>query len=217
MPSNPLAVQLADNAMTTLADLKVMLGLDPADENPLRDSMLTHIINYVSAWIERQTGRTFKRQTYTHKFRAAGVQELVLPQWPIIRVHSIKAPGGEIIPADSYDFSQTGKIGVIWCDQGWPLDGYRGGLAFNMVALKREITVKYVAGYVLPKDATKRDPATLPYDLMGVAWQIMSQEYTMQSNGAQGLAAFSIADVTWTFDKQPRQEWLKTIALYTRL
>ena len=217
MPSDPYTVQLADNAMTTLGDLKVILGIDPQDTNERRDAYLTHMINYVSAWIERQTGRKFKRQIYTQNFKAAGGQELVLPQWPITRVFWIKAPGGDVIPADTYDFSQTGEIGTIWRDQGWPLDGYRGGLAFDMVALKREITVKYVAGYVLPKDATERHPATLPYDLIGVVWKIIQQEYAIEQNNAHGLTAFSISDVSWSFDKTPHDEWMSVIQLYARL
>ncbi len=79
------------------------------------------------------------------------------------------------------------------------------------------LEVKYTAGYVLPKDATEDDPCTLPADLQGVVWGIIQQEFSIMQNGAQGLSAFSISDVSWTFDKNPRESWLTTIGYYTRL
>jgi len=217
MSSNPLNVALADNALTTLVDIKIMLGIAPDDEDPLRDAMLTHSINAVSAWVERITGRKLGRQTYTHRFKAAGGQELVVPQWPIVKVFHVKDSGATIPPAE-YDYAQAGEIGMIYKDTGWPLRGYRAGLAFDLVATKQCIEVKYSAGYVLPKDADPpRKPCTLPADILSVVWQAVEQEYTLRCSGAAGLAAFSIADVSWTFDKTANQTWLDTLGRYARL
>ena len=77
--------------------------------------------------------------------------------------------------------------------------------------------MKYTAGYVLPKDATEDNPCTLPADLQGIVWGIAQQEFSIMENGAEGLSAFSISDVSWTFDKEPRQSWLDIIGYYTRL
>ncbi|MDR1465436.1 MAG: hypothetical protein LBJ11_09085 [Oscillospiraceae bacterium] len=217
MNACPLAIPLADNALTTLADVKVMLGIDLASVDAMRDARLTHLINYVSAWVEQTTGRKLRRQVYTHFFNAAGGQELVMLQWPIVKVLYIKMDG-EKIPPDRYDYAQTGYLGVIYKDDGWPLQGYRSGLAYDIVAPKRNIEVKYTAGYVLPKDAhPPRDPCTLPADLLGVVWQAIQQEWVLQQSGAAGLSAFSISDVSWTFDKTPNESWMKTLGSYTRL
>jgi len=73
-----------------------------------------------------------------------------------------------------------------------------------------------VAGYVLPKDATEDDPQTLPADLEGLVWEIVTQAYTNLQNGSMGLNSFSISDVSWNFDKSTHPEWTQLIGLYMR-
>lgn len=212
------AIPLAPNALTTLEAMKTMLGIAPDDTDPQRDAIIVNLINSVSAWVERMTGRHLGKKTYIQQYVASGTQELVLLQWPILAVEYVKdTSDGDIIPASEYDFNVTGEIGVLYKDKGWPLRGYRGGLSYDIVAPMRCLEVKYTAGYVLPKDATEEEPSTLPFDLQGVVWGAVSQEFATMQNGAQGLSAFSISDVSWTFDKSPRQEWLDTIGYYTRL
>ncbi|OPZ65896.1 MAG: hypothetical protein BWY85_00255 [Firmicutes bacterium ADurb.Bin506] len=209
---------LAPNALTTLETVKAMLGIEESDENAQRDTVLINLINSASAWVERQTGRKLGRRTYTQKYVASGTQELVLLQWPITDVEYVKDTADDsIIPPSEYDFSVDGEIGVLYKDNGWTFRGYVGGLAYDFQAPARYIEVKYTAGYVLPKDAVEGDPCTLPADLQGVVWGIVQQEFSTMQSGAQGLSAFSISDVSWTFDKEPRQSWLSTIGLYTRL
>jgi hypothetical protein len=212
------AIQLAPNALTTLETMKTMLGISPDDVDPQRDAVITLLINSVSAWIGRMTGRNLGKQTYTQQYVASGAQELALLQWPILSVEYVKdTHTNEVIPPKSYDCNVTGQIGVLYKDDGWPLRGYRGGLAYDIVAPMRCLEVKYTAGYVLPKDAAEEDPCTLPADLQGIVWGAVTQEFSIMQNGAQGLSAFSISDVSWTFDKNPRQDWLNTIGLYARL
>ena len=209
---------LANNALTTLEDVKIMLGIAPDDVDEQRDAMLVNLINYASAWIERMTGRKLGRQQYTQRYVASGTQELVLHQWPIINVEYVKdTTDGSIIPPEEYDYTVDGEIGVLYKDNGWTFRGYVGGLSYDFLLAARYLEVKYTAGYVLPKDATEDDPCTLPADLQGVVWGIIQQEFSIMQNGAQGLSAFSISDVSWTFDKNPRESWLTTIGYYTRL
>lgn len=211
-------VPLADNALTTLETMKTMLGIAADDIDPQRDAIITNLINSVSAWVERMTGRKLGKHTYIQQYVASGTQELVLLQWPIVSVDYVKdTNAGGVIPPAEYDFNVTGDIGVLYKDDGWPLRGYRGGLAYDIVAPMRCLEVKYIAGYVLPKDATEDDPCTLPADLQGVVWEIVSQKFATMQNGAQGLSSFSISDVSWSFDKDVKQEWLDTIGYYVRL
>jgi hypothetical protein len=87
------------------------------------------------------------------------------------------------------------------------------------VLAKRNIHTDYTAGYILPKDETDDSPEDwlLPYDLQAMIWQIAGQEVDLADSGAGGLSAFSIADVSWTFDKNPRQNWLDIIGAYKRV
>ena len=80
----------------------------------------------------------------------------------------------------------------------------------------RSLEVKFTAGYVLPKDATEDEPSDLPWDIISIVWGIAEQEFSVLTNGSQGLAAFSVSDVSWTFDKEPRASWMETLGHYMR-
>ena len=69
---------------------------------------------------------------------------------------------------------------------------------------------------MLPKDATDEEPQTLPADLEGLVWDMVSQAYVNMLNGSQGLKSFSISDVSWTFDKSTPDAWLQLVNLYRR-
>jgi len=205
---------LAENALTTLENMKLMLGLsDIADEKT--DMIIEMLINRASSWIERQIGRHLGKTTYLQWYDADGQQQLVTEEYPIVSVEYVKQ-NGRLVDPSSYDYSQTGSIGVIYRDEGWLKAGWRRGLANDIVAPKRVIEVKYTAGYVLPKDATEDDPQTLPADLEGLLWDIVSQTYTSLQNGSQGLSAFSISDVSWQFDKSTNEAWTQLLNLYRR-
>ena len=205
---------LADNALTTLDRMKLMLGLSDIEDERTNE-IVTLLINKASSWIERQIGRHLGKRSYRQFYDADGQQELVTLEYPIVSVEYVKEDGKEVDPK-SYDYAQTAEIGVIYRDKGWLKAGYRRGLTYDIVATKRVIEVSYTAGYVLPKDATDDDPQTLPADLEGLLWDMVSQAYTSLQNGSQGLSSFSISDVTWNFDKSTPETWLQLINLYRR-
>lgn len=205
---------LAENALTTLERAKMMLGLSD-DEDEKTIEMVTLLINRASALVERQIGRHLGRRQYHQWYDADGSRELVTEEYPIVKVDFVKEDG-KLVDPDCYDYGQTGAIGVIYRDDGWLRAGYRSGLAFDMIAHKRVIEVSYSAGYVLPKDATDDDPQTLPADLEGLVWDMISQMFTSLQNGSQGLESFSISDVTWKFDKGTPESWMQVINLYRR-
>lgn len=209
--------QLAPNAMTTFEATAERLGFDPDTADLTLRNNITRIINAASQWIETITGRKFGKAEYTERYAAPGAQELVLRQYPIRSVGYVRDTiDGIDIQPDSYDFTSTGEIGVLYRDEGWLFRGYVGGLSYDYTAPRRYLEVRYTAGYILPKDATPDQPSDLPADLMGIVWAIAEQEYSIIQNGAQGLSAFSISDVSWTFDKEPRDSWLETLGRYTR-
>ena len=200
---------LAENALTTVDRMKLMLGL-PEEPDERTDATLELLINKASAWVERQVGRSLAKKEYDHWFDADGQQELATLEYPIIKVHYVKQDGILVDPS-TYDYGQTAGIGVIYRDQGWLKAGYRRGLAHDIIETKRVIEVSYTAGYVLPKDATEEEPQTLPADLEGLVWDMASQAFTNLSNGS-----FSISDVRWDFDKSVHSDWMKLVSLYKR-
>lgn len=205
---------LAESALTTLERMKLMLGLSDIEDEKV-NLVVELLINKASSWIERQTGRHLGKRSYRQWYDADGQQELVTVEYPIISVEYVKEEGRLVNP-NRYDYSQTGDVGVIYRDEGWLKAGYRKGLAYDIVAPKRVIEVSYTAGYVLPKDATDDEPQTLPADLEGLVWDMVSQAYTNLQNGSQGLSSFSISDVTWNFDKTQKSEWMQLVNLYRR-
>ena len=205
---------LANNALTTLDRMKLMLSLD--DETDERTCTLVELlVNKASSWVEQQVGRPLGKNTYREFYEADGQQELVTLKYPIISVDYVKE-AGRLVPPERYDYGQTANIGVIYRDDGWLRAGYRRGLANDIIETKRNIEVCYTAGYVLPKDATDEEPQTLPADLEGLVWDMVSQAYVNMLNGSQGLKSFSISDVSWTFDKSTPAAWLQIVNLYRR-
>ena len=67
---------LADNALTTLDRMKLMLGLSDI-EDERTDEIVTLLINRASSWIERQIGRHLGKRSYRQFYDADGQQELV--------------------------------------------------------------------------------------------------------------------------------------------
>ena len=205
---------LANNALTTLDRMKLMLSLD--DETDERTCTLVELlVNKASSWVEQQVGRPLGKNTYREFYEADGQQELVTLKYPIISVDYVKE-AGRLVPPERYDYGQTANIGVIYRDDGWLRAGYRRGLANDIIETKRNIEVCYTAGYVLPKDATDEEPQTLPADLEGLVWDMVSQAYANMQSGSQGLKSFSISDVSWTFDKSTPEAWLQLVNLYRR-
>lgn len=126
---------LADNALTTLDRMKLMLGLSDIEDERTNE-IVTLLINKASSWIERQIGRHLGRHSYHQWYDADGQQELVLLEYPIISVEYVKQEG-KIVDPETYDYAQTGEIGVIYRDKGWLKAGYRRGLAYDIVAPMR--------------------------------------------------------------------------------
>ena len=90
---------------------------------------------------------------------------------------------------------------------GWPM---------TILPPRKYLEVQYVAGYILPKDATEDHPATLPADLEAIVWYMIAQQWAIIENDAAGLSAFSISDVSWTFDKNISETWQSVISKYQR-
>lgn len=212
-------VLLSANALTTLNDMMEFIGMDPEDVSvpKLVKNNLIRLINAASDYIETMTNRKFALSQYTEVHFGSGAQELCLEQYPIREVVSVEdIENMYTFSTESYSAEDTGTIGVLYRDEGWPVRGYVAGLANDIKAGRKYLKISYKAGYVLPKDATVETPSDLPFDLQYIIWQMVQQQWNLANNGANGLSAFSISDVSWTFDKELSTQVKEIISKYQR-
>ncbi|OXL83175.1 hypothetical protein BCV73_08860 [Paenibacillus sp. SSG-1] len=122
--------------LTTLAKAKSLIGLDIPDED------LKTLLMVSSQFIEEYCRRKFKKQTYSVKVDGLKGGFIRLPNYP---VHTISAD----VDGDILDGIEALDDGILYRSDGWPV-----GI--------RTISITYMAGYVLPEEATEANPSTLP-------------------------------------------------------
>ncbi len=212
-------VNLSAAALTTLEDTLDFLGMDPktGDVDVQAMNNIVRAINAASEYIERQAGRNFARREYRERYEGTGSGHLVLDNYPVKKIKEIKdLYTGKTVRKEEYYLENDGKSGIVYRDSGWARTGYVSGLANDLTAVRKSISVKYVAGYILPKDATEEMPSDLPYDLQYAVWLMIQQQWSLMASGAGGLSAFSISDVSWTFDKTTNPMVLDVVNKYKR-
>ena len=215
-PEKPIfKIPLRENALTTLEAVKVFMGIDLETEDPQQDAALSQLINSASAWLETTLGRKLGRRDYRQRYTATGTQRLVLEQYPIRKITKITDTDNDE-EVTGYYWDDDGDIGVVYREDGWTYHGHIGGLARDYIAPRRYLLVEYTAGYILPKDATEEEPSDFPADLEAVLWNMIAQQWSIMDNDAAGLSAFSISDVSWTFDKEIGGTWQSIISAYRR-
>lgn len=208
-------VTLRPNALTTLDALKAVMGI--SEEDTSSDNVLLQLINQVSASIERALGRKLRRSIYVERLKGTGTQYLMVENYPIVSVTSIKQAGVLIDPG-LYDITVQGNAGVIYKDDGWTYYGYPYGLTGDPMTGSRNIEVQYTAGYILPWEATEETPADLPADLEGLAQEMVQYAFgKLESGGSAGLKAFAISDVRWEWSEDTPSSWQAVIDQYKRV
>ncbi len=197
-------VKLCADALTTMEDTMGFLGMEPEDGEAGMQTMnnIVLIINAASAYIEKQAGRHFGRREYSERYEGTGRHSLLLDNYPVRKVKEIKdLSTGKVVRKEEYYLENSGEFGIVYRETGWAMQGRPSGLANDLTAVRKNISVRYVAGYILPKDGTEETPSDLPYDIQYAVWLMVQQQWSLQANGSGGLSAFSISDVSWTFDR----------------
>lgn len=152
---------LSAHALTTVGTAKGFIGI-PADDLT-KDSLLEFLINATSERIEKYCSRHFEKATYIEYYMGHERQRLLLNQYPIVSIASVEL-NGQTLASTEYEIEDA-DAGILYREIGWPWQGYSVGLVGEPNVPARNIKVVYIAGYVLPKDATVDNPRTLPYDL----------------------------------------------------
>lgn len=198
---------LSAHALTTVAAVKEYLRISSTDTT--NDNSLERQINAVSEFIERFCDRHFEKTTYTHKFRGNGRQKLLLNQYPILSVTSVKVDG-----SDATDYEILGEEGILYRENLWPWSGYRAGLVGDPIGSRPNIEVVYTAGYVLPKDDAPDSPRTLPYDLEDAAIELVAIRHEMR--GSEHLKRETIGPLTSEFVQGLPQHILDVLNEYKK-
>lgn len=152
--------------LTIVATVKTELGISNNDD----DTFLGTLIKQASAFIRKYTGRVFERQTLTETLPGTGFVDLYTTRTPIISITSITLNGTEL-SSDEYTLNDADIGQIIRHDDAdvpsgvvWPLSNRpRSGLSLHIQwgAFANNISITYVAGYLLPAE----DARTLPRDL----------------------------------------------------
>jgi hypothetical protein len=195
---------LIAGAMTTLADVKAMLGITDTTQ----DARLELLLNRISAMIAHYCDRVFTRTTYTSEtYTGTNRQALVLRQWPVVSVSSV-AVNGTTMAATEYEVkTQDQAMGAIYKAGGWYQNSnYATGLTLDTWAVGRDYAVTYVAGYYMPGDVTVApadphyvvgDPASLPLDLVSLCETMVSAANLAYKYQAIGLKRISEGGLTY--------------------
>jgi hypothetical protein len=157
--------------LTTLANLKEHLKIESGQTGD--DTFLTNVVDRVSQFIKRYTGRVLNQTTLTETYDPMGGDSLLLRDWPVISVTSVHESFDHIFDAttlvaaaDYYVNLRVGRIIRI------------GGSWFNH---RDCVQVVYSAGY-----------ATIPTDLEMVALELCAAKWRKRRN--EGLASKSLSD-----------------------
>ena len=203
-------MRLNDNALTTTTSVwRAMRQTEVSDADA---DLVISLINQASARVEAMLDRKLGHAAYTEKHKAEGEQLLIVREWPVTAVTSVKI-GDEPLSPDAYELDSLGA----YKDNGWPRAGYPRGLTGEPLTPSRSIEISYEAGFILPKDATDDRPATLPADIEALVIEMVIRVLSqMESGGMGGLKSFSISDVSWVWDHDIPQTWQATIAAHRR-
>jgi hypothetical protein len=195
---------LIAGAMTTLADIKAMLGIT----DTASDVRLENLINRTSAMIAHYCDRVFTRSTYTAEtYHGNNRQLLILRQWPVVSVTSVLANGSTLAATEYEVKTQDQARGVIYKSNGWNQSiTYASGLTLDTWASGRDYTVTYVAGYYMPTDVTVApadphyvvgDPASLPLELVSLCETMVAAANLAWSYNTLGLKRISEGGLTY--------------------
>lgn len=195
---------LIAGAMTTLADVKALLGITDTTQ----DTRLEMLINNASATIAAACDRVFTRSTYTAETHpGTNRQLLVLNQWPIVSVTSVYT-GTTLMASTEYEMKpQDASMGVIYKSNGWNQNTtFATGLTLDTWATDRDYSVTYVSGYYMPNDVTVApadphyvtgDAASLPLDLVNLCNTLVASQNLAWKYQAMGLKRITEGGLTY--------------------
>lgn len=161
--------------LTTLQSVKLYLG--EASPSTVNDPVLEALIPAVSAWFERETGRALASAGYTTTFDGNGRSRILLPEYPVTAVTSVKV-GSTTIP------QRTSVDG-----DGWVLsDASIGELAlvgYEFTEGVQNVEVQFTAGF-----------SPVPADIAQAVNELVALKFRERAHvgtASQGVAGVSVS------------------------
>ena len=180
-----------------------------------KDKFLERYINSVSSMVSKYCGRNFIKDTYTEYHKGSGRQRLVVDQYPINKITSVKVDSAALTAGTDYVTSdQTyNDQGIIFKESGWIWSGYLTGLVGELTAPVDNIGVVYSAGYTLEPEASRN----LPWDLEQAVVSMVSFLYGEQQETTVGLKSLTQGKLKYDFDTTPLiQQYSSTLDKYAK-
>ena len=178
-----------------------------------KDKLLERNINSVSGMVSKYCNRNFIADTYSEFYKGSGRQKLVLNQYPINNITSVKVDSALLTAGTDYVTSDQTYLdqGIIFKNNGWAWYGYLTGLVGELTAPVDNIEVVYSAGFTLEPETSRNFPYDLEdavismtavnYELTGSKQLISEAIGPLSSNYIQGLPW----DVKATLDKYAKR------------
>lgn len=210
-----MSTQLKANALTTLERVKENLGISSSVSE--LDSILTSFINEASDFVHGYIGRNLAfTEEHVEIVGGSSSNYLQLRNRPIVTIHSIKRGEEEI--KDYLEDPNDFKAGVVYRDNTWPMSRYTTGLTQDVIGRRRNYTVTYSYGYVLPKDAEEENPRTLPYDIESVVLSLVHKKHLENQRDSYGLKELRQGRLMYKFnDSDLSSSELRTLKRYKNL
>jgi hypothetical protein len=178
---------------TELSLVKSILGIETADTS--KDVILNRLINVASAFIDTETDRTFGETTITESYEGSDSNELILNNYPVSSITSIKIEDEEF---DSGDYTLEKEEGLVYRDGYWvSCTNVFGGIRTdpNYNSIRKNIEIEYTYGYKLPGEEGR----DFPYDLEQVAIDLVVSDYKLLGKD-NNITSEEILDTKYTYD-----------------
>lgn len=212
-------MSLNANALTTVARQKSFMGITVSTH----DTALELLINSVSNYVEKVTGRKFKRQTFTNEiYNGKDSEHLYLKNYPVIdgeaftlqqRVSALNEDNWETVDAEDYFVeNESGRVTLI------TTKSFATAVTGVFTKGIQNWRVTYTAGFYLPSDASfgTNYLNDLPSDLEMLVWQWVAQ--TFNGRKSQGIQRQKVRDIeVWFAAEMAKDPMMKqTLMQYRR-
>jgi hypothetical protein len=163
-----------------------------------KDKLLERNINSISGMVSKYCNRNFIADTYSEFYKGLGRQRLVLNQYPINYITSIKVDSAALTAGTDYITADQTYLdkGIVFKNEGWPWSGYLIGLVGEPAAPVDNIEVVYSAGYTLEPETLR----TLPWDLEDSVISMVADMFGEQQEGTVGLKQMVQGKLSYTWD-----------------